>query len=441
MRQPGSAAFQAALKEIDAEVIVLGAGVTGISTAIVMCSLGYKTTIVSDKIASQDSPHQSDSSIATNFAMASAYPHNLRIRNLEKVSDDSQELFRYFQAQVGSGVSKCRIFEVFEHEPSVDAAPLSDRRMNFQNFDGPPSRLKATVDPPARKEADYLWGWVFDSYFADMPIYLKHLWTVFQSLGGTVCGARVDRVEDLSCVADRIIINCLGLGAMSFCNDRSPCRIVRGTQLIQSSAAPILDADGTPLAYNYTPTADVFSRADGSPEYVHFFSRSDGWILGQTREPGSLDESGNWVGPVNKDQESVIDGMRVPEPIVSLNEELLNNWKGLKIERGALIARQGYRYYRDPDDTGVRIDSEEIGNNLLIHNYGHGGSGITMSWGSAIACASLVPNINEKIRNRGIAAIRERGEPAATRERRLPGGIEKGSITDLRNLIYSRLNN
>ncbi len=39
---------------------------------------------------------------------------------------------------------------------------------------------------------------------------------------------------------------------------------------------------------------------------------------------------------------------------------------------------------------GVRIERERIGDKTVVHNYGHGGSGVTMSWGSAEEALRLV---------------------------------------------------
>jgi D-amino-acid oxidase len=38
---------------------------------------------------------------------------------------------------------------------------------------------------------------------------------------------------------------------------------------------------------------------------------------------------------------------------------------------------------------GFVVDAERIGNKLLIHNYGHGGAGITLSWGTASLALDL----------------------------------------------------
>lgn len=39
---------------------------------------------------------------------------------------------------------------------------------------------------------------------------------------------------------------------------------------------------------------------------------------------------------------------------------------------------------------GLRLESETVGSKTIVHNYGHGGCGITLSMGTAIAAADLV---------------------------------------------------
>jgi glycine/D-amino acid oxidase-like deaminating enzyme len=43
-----------------------------------------------------------------------------------------------------------------------------------------------------------------------------------------------------------------------------------------------------------------------------------------------------------------------------------------------------------PGRTEVRLEKEERGGVDLIHNYGHGGSGVTLSWGCADEVVELV---------------------------------------------------
>lgn len=320
--------------------------------------------------------------------MASAYPHNLKVKNLESISAASQKAFAKLEKEPESGVSRYRIFEVYEEEPRK--AALGTQRMKFQQFEGTPNTLKKTFNPPIRPGAKYLWGWVFESYFADMPRYLQFLWNRFVSEGGFVRLTMVDVGSLLTTSKTKHVINCLGLGAIDAVNDSAPAAIVRGKQVLVPNAPMVADLDGVPLAYNYTPTADIFSRADGLPEYVHFFPRSQDWVLGQTREPGTLDIHGNWVGSAVSGPHVLIGETLIPTAIIDLNDELLRSWVNVSIDRNELIAREGLRYYRDPDSTGVRLECENVNGTRLVHNYGHGGSGITMSWGCAQEVVRLI---------------------------------------------------
>jgi len=53
----------------------------------------------------------------------------------------------------------------------------------------------------------------------------------------------------------------------------------------------------------------------------------------------------------------------------------------VKVSRERIIREVvGLRPYR-PE--GFVVDAERVGNKLLIHNYGHGDAGVTLSWGCA----------------------------------------------------------
>jgi hypothetical protein len=40
---------------------------------------------------------------------------------------------------------------------------------------------------------------------------------------------------------------------------------------------------------------------------------------------------------------------------------------------------------------GPRVDTERVGDTLVVHNYGHGGSGWSLSWGSSARAVRLAP--------------------------------------------------
>lgn len=381
-------------------MLVLGGGISGITTAVVLQSLGMQVGILACEFPFQlqqefITPEMEicwrcwrSSQVATTYAMASAYPHHLAIKNLHRISDDSQALFGFLFENRVQGIHLYRMYEVFEHCP--ESAPLGSRRMNLQSFEGRPQNLQASINPPHRTGAAHIWGWTFETYFADMPEYVPFLWSLFKARGGTwqMSTQNLERVLEIA--AGRPVINCLGLSAAKIFDDAAPAVIVRGRQVIVPNAPLVKDFAGLPVAYNYTPAADCFSRADGRPEYVHFFPRQDGWVLGQTREPGQLDARGRWQGDAVCSPELNINGQAIPSPILDLNQDLLKLWMNHDLKGRHLIGREGYRYYRDPEGQGVRLEHEDIDGTLFVHNYGHGGSGITMSWGCALQTARIL---------------------------------------------------
>jgi D-amino-acid oxidase len=59
----------------------------------------------------------------------------------------------------------------------------------------------------------------------------------------------------------------------------------------------------------------------------------------------------------------------------------------VKVERNRIIREVvGLRPYRAE---GFLVSAERVGNKLLVHNYGHGGAGITLSWGTASLAMDL----------------------------------------------------
>jgi len=43
-----------------------------------------------------------------------------------------------------------------------------------------------------------------------------------------------------------------------------------------------------------------------------------------------------------------------------------------------------------PSRTEVRLEFEKVGGRTVIHNYGHGGAGVTLSWGCAEEVVEIV---------------------------------------------------
>ena len=68
--------------------------------------------------------------------------------------------------------------------------------------------------------------------------------------------------------------------------------------------------------------------------------------------------------------------------------------------QGACIA--GVRPYRNGS---YRLDAETISNKFIVHNYGHGGAGITLSWGCADEVRKIVQNHLAASQDRDVAVV------------------------------------
>jgi D-amino-acid oxidase len=99
---------------------------------------------------------------------------------------------------------------------------------------------------------------------------------------------------------------------------------------------------------------------------------SDGRDDGGTKAGGTA-ERGSWSrDPVAETAERILDGWRQVEPRL--------------YDATVLEHRVGLR----PTTPIVQLRTEQVGNATLIHNYGHGGAGVTLSWGCAYDVAQAV---------------------------------------------------
>jgi len=68
-----------------------------------------------------------------------------------------------------------------------------------------------------------------------------------------------------------------------------------------------------------------------------------------------------------------------------------NPWAAPRISMDAVIrVIVGHRPYRP---TGFRVEREQIGDKIVIHNYGHGGGGLSLGWGSSALAVREVANL------------------------------------------------
>ncbi len=145
-----------------------------------------------------------------------------------------------------------------------------------------------------------------------------------------------------------LIVNCCGLGGKELCNDDN-LRPVRG-QVIYIKQDP------------------GFGRFDQKPETLTYtIPRRDVTVLGGTAQKDDWEEN---IRPEDS------------EYILTKCEEL---WP--ELDREKIVGEAvGLR----PSRNEVRLEKEELFGKNIIHNYGHGGAGVTLSWGCADEVVRLI---------------------------------------------------
>ncbi len=219
--------------------------------------------------------------------------------------------------------------------------------------------LRQVVEPPAWRDAiaafsildrdkipeGYVFGWQFRAPVIEMHLYMPWLRSRVESLGGTL---RKFFVEDLSEVPGEVVVNCVGLGARELCQD-DEVRPARGQVIFLDQDPGIGHFDQQPETLTYT------------------IPRSDVTVLGGMAQ---VDDWGMDIRPEENDL--------ILDKVEALWPELDRS----KIVGGAVGLR--------PSRSEVRLEVEDMGGRKVIHNYGHGGAGVTLSWGCAEEVAELV---------------------------------------------------
>lgn len=176
----------------------------------------------------------------------------------------------------------------------------------------------------------------------DMPRYLQWLVARLDDLGGTLTRLNLSRLPDAS-GPDDAVVNCSGLGARLLGQDRTVVPV----------AGQVVVLDRVVL--------DRFWLDAAGPTYV--VPRGREVVVGGT------DDEGEWS--------------RTPSPEVA--EEILRRATALVPELAqARVVR--HKVGLRPARPEVRL--ERVGR--VVHCYGHGGAGVTLSWGCADDVSALV---------------------------------------------------
>lgn len=319
------------------ETVVLGAGVSGLTTAIVLAERGHRVRVVAEK----DWQHG-----PSGKAGGLWLPY--RIEPRERV--------------LGWSIATYRTLIELAKDPS-NGVLLREQVELYREDLGPNDIwwLAAVPDYRILKShelpAGYACGFSSLLPVMDVPFYMPYLQRRFIAAGGEIeIGRTIESLDSLFSQY-KTIVNCTGLGARSLCNDKELIPI-RG-QLVRTSNPGITRS----IADEHHPLG-----------FAYVIARSTDCILG---------------GTAQEHREDLDIDPRERHRIIEVNTELEPKLRGATVLEDVACLR--------PYRTSVRLEREDRSDGAIIHNYGHGGAGYTVSWGCAFEAATLV----ERLLSRG----------------------------------------
>jgi len=317
-------------------VAIIGAGVSGLTCGVLFAERGFRAAIFADQIGQQTT---------SGAAGALWFPYDAE--PADKVIPWALATYKALVDLAKDPRNGVSMIELRQYCRTGEI-----QIPDWANSLGVGSVATALCAVPNRPQAG---GYNFSSGFSltvplmDTTIYLDYLANRFQKTGGSInSGVRFEKLEDVDSKFD-LVINCAGIGARELAQDVD-LEPHRG----QVAIVPKIDNVNCAIVCDDAPL-------------MYAIPRKNDCVFGGTNE--------------------VSDDLNVDPTSTSCIVAECS--RVLKIEKPRVLKeRVGLRPFRK---SGVRLEREKLRDGrTVIHNYGHGGSGFTLSWG----CAEDVFRIN-----------------------------------------------
>lgn len=304
------------------DVVVIGAGVIGLTTAICLAEAGLRVRVIAE-----EPPERTTSAVAGALWGRGPGVSEPAAKIVEWSAVTFDE-FATLAADPTTGVHFTRGVAATKDavvpqaaEQARDVVPCTDAELPAGFRDG--HRLTVPL--------------------ADMPVYLTYLSRRFAEAGGVVVPGVVRTAADLTGAA-AVVVNCSGVAARTLVPDET-VRAVRGQHVVVA---------------NPGLTEFFVEETLESSSWVSFFPHGDKVVLGGI---AGFDDWNRLPDPATSDE--IVRRCAAVEPRLA-NAPVLAHLVGLR-----------------PSRPTVRVTTEQVNGMRWVHNYGHGGMGVTLSWGCA----------------------------------------------------------
>ncbi|HZM76801.1 MAG TPA: FAD-dependent oxidoreductase [Candidatus Limnocylindrales bacterium] len=304
------------------EAVVIGAGVSGLTTAVTLLKAGYQVRVLADR-----PPEETTSASAG----ASWSPYMVGHPRAMDWCEITRKTLEKLAASPATGV---RIIGGIE--ASLTLVDVPEWARGLAGF---------RMCEPRELPAGYVIGWWGEVPVVDMPVYLRYLTGLLADGGVNV---KVEHVSDLNVAP--VVINCTGAGAGDLTGD-----------------AELVPTKGQLVVVRNPGIEHYFQDHLEAEDLTYFIPHGDVVVLG-----GCARRHDTSTGYNSQDADAILKRCARIDPRLA-TAEIVEHRTGVR-----------------PNRPTVRLEKEITARgNTVIHNYGHGGAGVTMSWG----CAEHVLNL------------------------------------------------
>lgn len=334
------------------QIVVLGAGVNGLCAAVQLAEHYYNVANVT--LISEDVTPNTTGDVSAGL-WGPYYCGNTPDHKIVQWSADTHVFFHQLwrnglAARIGVSLQPCTRL-------TTDPAGYPDpawRDNVFGCTKVPQSELDRLSYEHGRK---YTGGYHFATFTCEPSGLLPYLFNRFINVGGRFVRSRVECLDSLlrNRKAD-LVVNCTGLGSLELMGDKEVLPI-RG-QVARVCAPWVFEI-----------------LLDDSDDGNYVIPNTETVILGGTHQMNDFNRTVS-----QEDSKFIFDGCERMLP--SLKSALVvNEQVGLRPGRSAV--RLELEQYRAGSQTVP-----------VIHNYGHGGCGVTLCWGCGIEVLELSKSLN-----------------------------------------------
>ncbi|MEH2403508.1 FAD-dependent oxidoreductase [Nostoc sp.] len=395
------------LLDNDVKILVIGAGVSGLTTAICLREAGFRVVIVADRFAADLTSIVAGA--LWEWPPAVCGSHGAP-RSLERSKDwcmTTYNKFKKIHAEFGSEETGLYLKDAYFYFKDVlENRPTELRKMNelkdkVDGFERGLQIVKETIDLSFK-------GGIKDAYKHMAPttntdVYMKWLLQQVKDIGCEIIQEKItvnvvqNEQELLRRFNAKAIVNCAGLGSIATTGDTSMYPLRGALVRVKNLGGVVTDAHCISHEQSSSSEQDI----------VYIVPRGDDLVvLGGLTQQDQWDTDLSLEVPIIR---QMYDGCL----------EFLQELRELPLDE------------KEPVRTGLRPLTEEnvcverVLNTHVFYNYGHGGSGVTLSWGCSQEIVQLVQEM-----------LREEANPVALNSSKIDSN--KQTVFVLHDMLKSK---